>query len=228
MSKLICHRHLSRFRPPCVADSPRVTMQVPWAVRRCLAVVLLTLLAFGFAPPGATSASQVGQSSELVGFTYDTLGSFAYYVDTAAGLRSESVSTSRAAGRRSGAATGRFYDSTADLVGPRPRISLGRFADDTFYDVIPTRGSDLEVLAEVSVSGRTLTLSDIAVYGADGDLVNEVGGPALVGIRKALATEAADAGFDPLRLIGVRVSTNSSANPGHVIDRAIDLERFRR
>lgn len=127
MAKLICQWHLSRFRPLCVADSPKVTMQVPWALRRCLVVVLLALLAVGFAPPGAASGSQFGQSSESIGFTYDTPGSFACYVDTAAGLRSENVSTSRAAGRRSGAATGRFYDSTSLFVAPS---GLGGLGDD--------------------------------------------------------------------------------------------------
>ena len=112
-------------------------------------------------------------------------------------------------------------------TGLRSPVVLGRFADNVFYDIIPTRGGDLEILAEVSISGRTLTLSDIAVYGANGDLVNQVHGSALVGIRNALAIEAANAGFDTLRITGVRVRSSSSVNPGHVIDRVIDLERFR-
>ena len=113
------------------------------------------------------------------------------------------------------------------VSAPRAPLSLGRFADDTFFDVIQTRVGDVEVLAEVSVNGRALTLSDVAIYGADGPLVNQVQASTFIGVRNALATEAAEAGFDTLRIQGIRGSGSSSANPGAVIDRVIDLERFR-
>jgi len=103
-----------------------------------------------------------------------------------------------------------------------------RFVEgELFETAIRSDAGTVRVLAETSVSGGTLTLSDLVIYADDGTLVNQVGAQQFLALRDQVAREAAGAGFDTLRITGVRVPTSSSANPGKTIDRVIDLSRFK-
>ena len=103
------------------------------------------------------------------------------------------------------------------------------FVDGELLDAtIPTSAGPLGIVSEVSVSGRTLTLSNGAVYGygPQSQFVNQVGPGVLLGIVRAIARDAARQGYDTLVMRGIRVPGSSSAKPGHVIDRTIDLTKY--
>jgi hypothetical protein len=111
--------------------------------------------------------------------------------------------------------------STASVFNP------GRFLDDVFETVVRSPAGDVGVMAEMSVTGRTLHITDMIIFNLDGGpLVNQVGARAFLAMRNQIATEAAAAGFTTLRITGVRVMNSSSANPGYAMDRVIDLARF--
>ena len=107
-------------------------------------------------------------------------------------------------------------------------VGARRFVEgELFETAIRTDAGTVRILAETSVSGGTLTLSDLIIYADDGTLVNQVGAREFLVLREQVAREAADAGFDTLRITGVRLPTSSSANPGKTIDRVIDLSRLK-
>ena len=120
-------------------------------------------------------------------------------------------------------ATGGSPGSLPNSASPRAPLNLGRFADRSFEDVVQTRAGPVGVLAEITVDGRHVTISDIAVYGVDGPLVNQVGPGTFIGVRNALRIEAANNGFDTITFDGFRVPNSSSANPGHGINRTYDI-----
>ncbi|MFN7769050.1 MAG: hypothetical protein ACK5UC_17740, partial [Planctomycetaceae bacterium] len=79
-------------------------------------------------------------------------------------------------------------------------------------------------LAEVDVSGKTLHLKDVVIFGEGSTpltgLTKEV-----LAARTQLINEARAMGFERLRITGQRVASSSSANPGHLVDLIMDLTK---
>lgn len=83
-------------------------------------------------------------------------------------------------------------------------------------------GDDVvEILAETSIKGKTLHLKDIAVY-PKGTEKAQAGVEGVLAIRGQLIQLAKDAGFEQLRITGVRLS---GAKKGKEVDFIIDLLR---
>jgi hypothetical protein len=82
------------------------------------------------------------------------------------------------------------------------------------------------MLANVSVEGTHVTLSDIAVFGESDMARGELGSggvSVLMGeLRTRILPEAARQGFTTLRITGVRIS----GNVGHAADLNFDLSKF--
>lgn len=94
-----------------------------------------------------------------------------------------------------------------------------------FERTIQTSKGPIDVMAETVINGKTLHLKDIAIFGRDSKpltgLISEV-----LKARTALINEAKSAGFQQLRISGVRHATAStSASPGKVVDIMIDLSK---
>ena len=112
-------------------------------------------------------------------------------------------------------------------AAPRAVGNSGRFVDgELFETAVSSSSGNVGVLAETSISGKTLTLSDIVVYADNGALVNQVGAGQFLALRSQIAGQAAAAGFETLEIQGLRLATSSSANPGSVINRVFDLSRY--
>jgi hypothetical protein len=92
---------------------------------------------------------------------------------------------------------------------------------------VASPAGNVGVLAEVSINGSELTLSDVTIYGESGDLVNQVGAREFLTLRDQIAEQAAADGFDTLRITGMRVAGSSSAAPGKVVDLLINLSKYR-
>lgn len=78
-------------------------------------------------------------------------------------------------------------------------------------------GNSVSILGDVSRSGSTVTIDNIALYGADGDLVNQVGAQALRDAGGSLLREASGSGVTQIVFRGVR-GVKSSGKPGHVVN----------
>jgi len=108
--------------------------------------------------------------------------------------------------------TGVLVHNSCATSAPKP----GELFERTFQ----TPKGPVSILAEVEISGNTLHLKDMVVYGKEplsGLLKN------VVAARRQLINEAISLGFSRLRITGHRVPSSSSANPGHIIDVIIDL-----
>ena len=101
---------------------------------------------------------------------------------------------------------------------PTPSPQTGSLFERTFQ----TPKGPVGFLAEVEVSGKTLHLKDVVIYGEGSTpltgLMNEV-----LAARTHLINEARAMGFEQLRITGQRVESSSSANPGHLVDITFDL-----
>jgi hypothetical protein len=84
-----------------------------------------------------------------------------------------------------------------------------------------TANGVVDVLAEVVVDGRRVELRDLAVY-PRGHPRLSVAVAEVARWLKAVAAEARQAGFDELRITGVRMS---GATPGRRVDLTIRLEK---
>jgi hypothetical protein len=84
-----------------------------------------------------------------------------------------------------------------------------------------TANGVVDVLAEVVVDGRRVELRDLAVY-PRGHPRLSVTVAEVARWLKAVAAEARQAGFDELRITGVRMS---GATPGRRVDLTIRLEK---
>lgn len=94
--------------------------------------------------------------------------------------------------------------------------------DVIFREFQSSRGL-LDVAAEVRIQGGTLHLKDIAVYPRGAESLT-LGPREVLTLRNQLAREAADLGFDQLRITGTRLT---GANPGKQPDMLIDLTKYR-
>ena len=74
------------------------------------------------------------------------------------------------------------------------------------------------------MEGDTLILKDVVIYGTGESALTGLRG-VLLAARTRLANEATLMGFKKLRIIGQRVPSSSSANPGHIIDITVKLTR---
>lgn len=129
--------------------------------------------------------------------------------------------------------TGRTWSTPKPVRGffrrPRPPVSSRLVSGGELDDTIRTTVGDVGVLACIDVAGQQIIIRDLVIYGNDGRdlLVNKVGASTFLAVRNALAREAATAGYQSMRIIARRVTSSSSANPNHDIDRTIDLRHFR-
>lgn len=97
-----------------------------------------------------------------------------------------------------------------------------RFVDGELYErSFDTSAGPIDVLAEISVSGRLIELRDIVVYPRQTTPLSVAPGELLTWARLALH-ELADAGFNELRVTGTRLT---GATPGRRLDLTIRLRR---
>jgi RHS repeat-associated protein len=89
---------------------------------------------------------------------------------------------------------------------------------DLVFREYEIQGQAIQVLAEVKITGRKLTLSDIAVYPKSGTLANQLGPTGAMSVFRKLGDEARALGFESLQITGTRLS-------GAYIGKAIDVTR---
>ena len=92
-------------------------------------------------------------------------------------------------------------------------------AEELFEQGFKVGDDVIEILAEVAVEGKTLHLKDIAVFPRGAEKA-DIGKEGVFAIRKQLTQLAKDAGFEQLRITGVRTS---GAKKGKEVDIIIDL-----
>ena len=71
------------------------------------------------------------------------------------------------------------------------------------------------MMAEVEVSGTTLWLKHVAIYGADGNPTTLVGPGPFAAMIKSISSEVSALGFTTLRISGIRYS---GASAGRVVE----------
>lgn len=76
---------------------------------------------------------------------------------------------------------------------------------------------------EIAVTGRKGTV-DIKVSN-EGDIPNQIGVSEFIKWLNAVKEQAQSQGFKELQIIVQRVEHSTSANPGHVVNKIIKLER---
>jgi RHS repeat-associated protein len=93
---------------------------------------------------------------------------------------------------------------------------------DIFERTIQTPKGPVDVLAEIVVEGDKLILKDIAIFGRQAQpltgLTKEI-----LRARSRLIQEAKALGFKELQIIGQRVMTSTSRNPGHPVNVTIKI-----
>jgi hypothetical protein len=105
--------------------------------------------------------------------------------------------------------------------------SVSEFTDGGLFEAtVASPAGNVGVLAETTISGSTLTLSDVAVYGESGPFVGQVGAGTLLRARTAVVELAARQGFETLRITGVRVPGSSALKPGTIVDWTLNLGRY--
>ncbi len=92
-----------------------------------------------------------------------------------------------------------------------------------FERTIQTSKGPVDVLAEIVVQGDKIVLKDIAIYGRGSEPLTGLTRE-LLGALSALKEEAKALGFKQLQIIGKRVGTSSSANPGHSVNVTVNLQ----
>ena len=92
---------------------------------------------------------------------------------------------------------------------------------ELFDRTVQTSKGPVGILAEVVVKGKTLHLKDIAIYPNGAERFN-LGAKEMLKLLNQLVAEAKAAGFEKLRISGLRYS---GANVGHTVDRTIDLTK---
>ncbi len=105
--------------------------------------------------------------------------------------------------------------------------NVGRVMPKTgelFERTFLTAKGPVDLLAEILVEGDTLILKDITVYGRSQTKMTGLGKAAFAA-RSQLIDEAKALGFNTLRIMGQRVQSSSSANPGHLVDITVDLTK---
>ena len=93
----------------------------------------------------------------------------------------------------------------------------------TFERTIQTSKGPVDVMAETVIKGKTLHLKNIAIFGRDSKPLTGLSRE-FFKAKTALIKEAKAAGFQKLRITGVRHPTAStSASPGKFVDMTIEL-----
>lgn len=95
---------------------------------------------------------------------------------------------------------------------------------ELFQRTLQTSRGPVDVLAEVLIRGRTLTLQNIAIFGRGSEPLTGLTRE-LLAARTQLAALARGQGFHTLRITGQRIQSSTSANPGKIVDLTIDLTR---
>ncbi|MFD2672954.1 RHS repeat-associated core domain-containing protein [Marinicrinis sediminis] len=85
-------------------------------------------------------------------------------------------------------------------------------------------GIKVSGLAEVSITGNYITLTDIAIYADSvGAAKTQIGAKEIIQWRNAVIEELKRQGYEKLTITGIRVDNSTSANPRMTIDRTFDL-----
>jgi hypothetical protein len=108
--------------------------------------------------------------------------------------------------------------ATASTAMERPQTG------QLFERTLTTSAGPVDVLAEVEVSGNTLLLRDIAIYGRGPQPLTGITRD-LFAARTELIEEVRAMGFDTLRITGQRTIGSTSASPGKVVDVVVDLTK---
>lgn len=93
-----------------------------------------------------------------------------------------------------------------------------------YEESIQVNGITIDVVAEVEINGNFLVLRDICIYARQGDMPNSVGMVFFKTMLKRIVAQAKLAGYSTLRIVGQRALHSTSANPGMLIDRIINLK----
>ena len=93
-----------------------------------------------------------------------------------------------------------------------------------YEESIQVNGITIDVAAEVEINGNFLVLRDICIYARQGDMPNSVGMVFFKTMLKRIVAQARLAGYSTLRIVGQRALHSTSANPGMLIDRIINLK----
>lgn len=95
---------------------------------------------------------------------------------------------------------------------------------DLYEDSIDVDGHRIDALAEVEVEGDRLILKDLAIYSNEGDIPNQIGASEFKTWLNTVKEQAKNQGFKELQIIAQRAEHSTSANPGHVINKIIQLK----
>lgn len=97
-----------------------------------------------------------------------------------------------------------------------------RFIDGEFFErSFETPAGQIDVLAEIVVTGSTIELRDIVVYPRSAIRLTVSPGE-LVGWARLAVAEMAEAGFEQLRVTGIRLT---GVSPGRRLDLTIRLRK---
>lgn len=104
-------------------------------------------------------------------------------------------------------------------AAPRPSVDAPE-PGQLFERRFEVKGSSVELLAEVEITGATLHLRDIAIFPAGAERTT-LGATAILRVlRRELLPEIRSHGFARLRITGTRLS---GAGPGRKVDITIEL-----
>jgi len=91
--------------------------------------------------------------------------------------------------------------------------------------IVTSNGITVDGLADVSIDGKTVTLSNATVYPVGGDMPNQVGYTELKTWINQTAAEFKALGYEKLNIEGIRIQNSTSANPGSRWTKTIDLTK---
>ena len=98
-------------------------------------------------------------------------------------------------------------------------------AGGLYEDSIKIGEHRIDALAEVEIDGDRLILKDVAIYSNEGDIPNQIGVNEFIKWLDVVKRQAQKQGFKELQIIAKRAEHSTSANPGHIINKIIKLER---
>jgi len=110
---------------------------------------------------------------------------------------------------------------------PKVLMGYGPFIHGQLFETwfVAANGLKVGALAETQVAKGTLTLKNVTIYAEGSNAANVVGARDFVSLLKQITEAAKAQGFKKLVIEGIRVTNSTSANPGKIIQRIIDLTK---
>lgn len=104
-----------------------------------------------------------------------------------------------------------------------------KFKHGELYEtIVDTAEGQVGMVAEVFIDGANLTLKDIAIYAVESGEPLSGLSREMIRAKTQLIKDAIADGFDTLRIVAERAEHSTSAKPGKLIDRTIDLTKEKR